>query len=371
MNNNDDPGGSKNMKKRKIKEDPKRTLPRNGKPKKEKNVTVKRVIKKTVKKEVINNENDDEFQNTTKVSDGKKQTNIENISNSRKKNTAERAKELGLEEPAMAILNNTNNVNLADYIVADKKEIAKIEDVEKGVIHIMAYIFATDTDVLSHLRQLRSEVNFILETKKSASKSESKAKPAVKKETKGKPIDESKFENYFDYKIPVKYVKPHQILAINRGENNKILSVKIVVPDFVFNKFHQFCSNKWIKKGNWDVNRKRIIDDAIKDSYNRLVQPLIIREIRSELKSKAEKASCDVFSTNLKQLLLTAPLKGKPILAIDPGYSNGCKLALVSQTGSLLSYNVIYLLKTKGQMEYAELLKTMLDEHKYGFEKHF
>lgn len=95
-----------------------------------------------------------------------------------------------------------------------------------------------------------------------------------------------------------------------------------------------------------------------------LVQPLIIREIRAELKQKAEKASFDVFSTNLKHLLLAAPLKGKPILAIDPGYSNGCKLALVSPTGSLLSHNVIYPHKSKDKTENAKtVLKNMLLEH--------
>lgn len=94
------------------------------------------------------------------------------------------------------------------------------------------------------------------------------------------------------------------------------------------------------------------------------VQPLIIREIRAELKQKAEKASFDVFSTNLKHLLLTAPLKGKPILAIDPGYSNGCKLALVSSTGSLLAHNIIYLYKKENRTEKSKaILKNMLLEY--------
>ncbi|KAJ8944044.1 hypothetical protein NQ318_016242 [Aromia moschata] len=281
-----------------------------------------------------------------------------------KRTLAERAKELGLQEPAMYVLNNVE-VDLNSYILPEKKELSKIEDVEKGIIHIIAYTIATDTEMLSYLRQLRTEINFIIETKKSHSKQDSKSKLSVKKEVKGKLVDESKFENYFDYKIPVKYIKPHQILAINRGEHNKILSVKVVVPDFFFNTFFQFCTNKWTKNGKFDSDRKRIIEEAIKDSYNRLVQPLIVREIRAELRTKAEKASVDVFSTNLKQLLLTAPIKGQPILAIDPGYSNGCKLALVSQTGSLLASNVIYLHKSKGKSDFgnAEVLKNMLEEH--------
>ncbi|KAJ8967501.1 hypothetical protein NQ314_002816 [Rhamnusium bicolor] len=285
-----------------------------------------------------------------------------------KRTLAERAKELGLEEPAMNILNNIK-VDLNHYIIPGKKELSKKEDVEKGVIHIIAYVIATDTELLSYLRELRGQVNFMLETKKSQSKQDSKIKIVDKKNakglTKGKQIDESKFENYFDYKIPVKYIKPHQILAINRGENQKILSVKVVVPDYLFNKFSQFCNNKWVRNGNFDFNRNRLIEEAIKDSYNRLVQPFIIREIRAELKTQAEKSSCDVFSVNLKHLLLIAPLKGKPILAIDPGYTNGCKLALVSPTGYLLSHDVIFPHKGyEGKKNAASILKNMLEEYK-------
>lgn len=109
----------------------------------------------------------------------------------------------------------------------------------------------------------------MLETKKCHVKSETKSKVLEKKHT-SKPVDESKFENYFDYKIPVKYIKPHQILAINRGESQKVLTVKIIIPDYVFSKFSQFCCNKWLKRGNFDFYRKKIIDEAIKDSYNRL-----------------------------------------------------------------------------------------------------
>ncbi|KAJ8912925.1 hypothetical protein NQ315_017255 [Exocentrus adspersus] len=279
-----------------------------------------------------------------------------------KRTLAARAKELGLEGPAMNLLNNLD-IELNNYINLEVKELSTIEDVEKGITHIIAHVIATDTEILSQLRKLRTTVNFMLEVKKSNTKSESKIKTSSKKTT-NKPVDESKFENYFDYKVPIKYIKPHQILAINRGENQKILSVKIVVPDYVLHKFSQFCENKWLKKETFNPYRQRIIGEAIKDSYNRLVQPLIVREIRAELKHNAEKASFEVFSTNLKHLLLAAPLKGKSILAIDPGYSNGCKLALVSNTGSLLSYNVIYLHKCKKPTNNAaDILKNMLQEH--------
>lgn len=95
-----------------------------------------------------------------------------------------------------------------------------------------------------------------------------------------------------------------------------------------------------------------------------LVHPLIVREVRSDLKTKAEKASCDVFSNNLKQLLLAAPIKGRPILAIDPGYSNGCKLAIVSNTGSFITSAVIYPHTSKHSERDQYILKNMMTSNK-------
>ncbi|CAH0554650.1 unnamed protein product [Brassicogethes aeneus] len=261
-----------------------------------------------------------------------------------KRTLAERAKELGLEEPALTLINNTKPVFLNQYVKPDVADLCKLEEVEKRVMHIIAFVISTDTDMLSFLRNLRPDVNFTIETKHSSTKPATKAK----KTDSSKPVDESKFETYFDFRIPTKFAKPHQILAINRGESQKVLSVKIVVPDFVFNKFNNFCTYKWLKVGPFNHDRNRIINDAIQDCYTRLIQPLIIREVRSELKLKAEKASYDVFSTNLKHLLLAPPLKGKTILAIDPGFANGCKLAVVSPTGTLLDNNVIYPHTRKG-----------------------
>jgi transcriptional accessory protein Tex/SPT6 len=109
--------------------------------------------------------------------------------------------------------------------------------------------------------------------------------------------------------------------------------------------------------------RTNILKQAVDDSYNRLVEPLIKREIRSELKQKAERASCEVFSANLKQLLLATPLKGKHILGIDPGFSNGCKLALISPMGEMISHNVLYPHKSNRKDKDATILKDMLLEH--------
>ncbi|KAF2899137.1 hypothetical protein ILUMI_07046 [Ignelater luminosus] len=231
-------------------------------------------------------------------------------------------------------------------------------------MHIIASVIATDTDVLALLRKLRTETNFFIECKRSNTKKDASTTKSTKasKTAKLNNVDEEKFSTYFDFKISQKFIKPHQILAINRGEALKVLSVKVVVPDFVFNRFSNFCAYRWINKGNFNHTRKRILEMSVKDSYTRLVQPYIVREVRSEMKSKAEKASYEVFSTNLKQLLLMPPLKGRPILGIDPGYSNGCKMAVISETGSVLANAVVYPHKNKTDRD-ATILRNMLKDH--------
>lgn len=257
-----------------------------------------------------------------------------------KKSLAEKAKQLGLELPALQLLNGTKIVNISDYIKSDSKDLRTVGEVEKNIIYIIASEISTDAELLQFLRDLRRTTTFKLESKKARqTKTTTKAKNTdVEKKAAN---NEMKFENYFDFSQPVSYLKSHQILAINRGESLKHLSVKVDIPQFFWNKYYGFCKNKWLTKSS-DPLRTRLLELAVTDAYNRLIVNLISREIRSELKQKAEKESCKIFSDNLKNLLLTQPLKGKSILAIDPGYTNGCKVALISPTGSLLAHNVIY-----------------------------
>lgn len=159
-----------------------------------------------------------------------------------------------------------------------------------------------------------------------------------------------------------------------------MLSVKITIPDFMFHRYSNYCSKKFLHPGNPEGDR--IISNAINDAYTRLrnqslniskhifkyhipVQPLIIRQIRTELKLAAEKASHEVFSTNLKQLLLSPPLKGKRILGIDPGFSHGCKTALISETGDVLAHSVIYphSRSADSRTKAASVLRGMLQKH--------
>ena len=150
-------------------------------------------------------------------------------------------------------------------------------------------------------------------------------------------IDEGKiYEMYYDYSEAVKNIKPHRILALNRGENEKVLSVNIDVEK---EEIINYLESKIIK--NNDSFVVSYVKEAIEDSYKRLIEPSVEREVRSDLTEKGEIAAIDNFGKNLEALLLTPPMKEKIILAFDPGYVNGCKLAVIDKTGKYLDSTVI------------------------------
>ena len=149
--------------------------------------------------------------------------------------------------------------------------------------------------------------------------------------------DENKvYEMYYDFSENVKHIKPHRVLAINRGENEKILSVSIDVND---EDILSYLESKLIKK---ESPVKEYVVDAIKDSYKRLIKPSMEREIRSELTVQSEDVSIEVFKGNLENLLLIAPMKEKTVLGFDPAFRTGCKLAVVDPTSKVLNISVIY-----------------------------
>lgn len=149
--------------------------------------------------------------------------------------------------------------------------------------------------------------------------------------------DENKiYEMYYDYNEPVKWIKPHRILALNRGEKEKILTVSIDVNN---DEIIAYLEKKMIKNDKSFVTS--YVKNAINDSYKRLIGPSIEREIRSDLTEKGDEAAIDNFGKNLEALLLTPPLKEKVVLAFDPGYVNGCKLAVVDKNGKYLDSTII------------------------------
>ena len=146
----------------------------------------------------------------------------------------------------------------------------------------------------------------------------------------------SVYEMYYDYNEAVKYIKPHRILALNRGESEKVLKVSIDVNN---DEIIAYLEKKIIKNSNSFVSS--YVKSAILDSYKRLISPSIEREVRSELSEKGEEAAIDNFGKNLEALLLTPPMKERIVLAFDPGYVNGCKLAVVDKNGKYLDSLVI------------------------------
>ena len=177
---------------------------------------------------------------------------------------------------------------------------------------------------------------------------------------KKKDADANKtYEMYYDFTEPIKHIKPHRVLAINRGENEKILSVNIEVNN---EEVLSYLESKIIKK---DSPVKPYVIDAIKDSYKRLIFPSMEREIRSELTSQSEDASIEVFKGNLENLLLIAPMKNKRVLGFDPAFRTGCKLAVVDETSKVLNISVIYPHEPHNKWNEAkETIKDLINKYK-------
>ena len=176
----------------------------------------------------------------------------------------------------------------------------------------------------------------------------------VTKIKKGAEDEKKVYEMYYEYKEPVKYIKSHRYLAINRGEKEKILTVSF---DIVKDDIYKYLEQKLIKNEASIVSP--IVKEAIKDSYKRLIEPSVEREIRSELFESAEDNAIDVFSKNLEKLLLTPPMKEKQVLGLDPAYRTGCKLAVLDKTGKPLNISVIY--PHEPRNEYDKAKKQVLD----------
>jgi len=172
----------------------------------------------------------------------------------------------------------------------------------------------------------------------------------IKTKIKKGASDENKiYEMYYDYEEKIKYIKPHRVLAINRGEKEDILSVNIVVDnEYIIS----FLENKLIKDEN--CVSATYVKEAIRDSFKRLIFPSVEREVRAELKEISEDGAIDIFGKNLESLLLTPPMKDITVLGFDPAYRTGCKLAVVSSTSKVLNISVIYPHEPKNEWEEAK-----------------
>lgn len=238
----------------------------------------------------------------------------------KKKTKATEAIKNGLEPLAKMMMSFPTTGNLEE--MAKKFITENVETVEKAVEGAKFIIAEWISDNASYRKWIRSFVfrNGILSTK-------------VKKDNK----DEKKvYEMYYDYKEEVRNIKPHRILAINRAEDEKVITVSIDVNQ---EEITAYLESKLVKNKNSFVVNEVI--DAIKDSLKRLIYPSIEREIRSELTDKANVVAIENFGKNVESLLLQPPMKEKVVLAFDPGYTNGCKLAVIDKTGKYLFSTVI------------------------------
>ena len=245
----------------------------------------------------------------------------------KKKTKATEAIKNGLEGLAKIILSFPKELYAVDKFLNDN--VKTKEDAIEGAKYIIAeYI----SDNAYYRKWIRNDIynNSKIVTKK-----------------KKNVVDEKKvYEMYYDYSEDVKYIKPHRVLAVNRGEKEGVLSVSLEYnKEYIYN----YLEKKLIKDENSEC--AVYVKDAIVDSYKRLIGPSVEREIRSELTEKSEEGAIEVFAKNLENYLLTPPMKDKMILGLDPAYRTGCKLAVIDYTGQMLDIKVIYPHEPKNDFE--------------------
>jgi protein Tex len=244
------------------------------------------------------------------------------------------AKEKGLEPLAEWLLTFPMNESVeekASQFLSEEKEVHSIEEAIQGAKDIIAEKVADDATFRQWIRTETFKKGIIMSVAKDTEKDEKKV-----------------YEMYYEYEEPVHKIVPHRVLALNRGEKEDILRVSIKAPvDDILN----YLRKKVILNEN--SKAANLVSEAIEDSYKRLIEPAVEREIRNELTEKAEERAIHIFAENLRKLLLQPPLKGKTVLGIDPAYRTGCKLAVVDETGKLLKIDVIYPHPPKNQLEEA------------------
>lgn len=244
------------------------------------------------------------------------------------------AKEKGLEGLANIILLQMTDQPLeeeAKAYVSEEKQVATVQEAIQGAMDIIAEAIADEADYRIYIRKLTFEEGSLI----SAAKDEK---------------EKSVYETYYDFEEAVKKIAGYRILAINRGEKEKFLTVKITAPE---ERILRYLEKKVITKEN--PYTSVYLKEAAADSYKRLIAPSIEREIRNELTEQAEDGAIKVFGKNLTQLLMQPPITGRVVLGWDPAFRTGCKLAVVDETGKVLDTVVVY--PTEPQNKVAETKK--------------
>ena len=259
----------------------------------------------------------------------------------KKRTRATIAKEKGLEELALLILEkNINNVDEeASKYIDEEKEVNSIEDALKGAKDIIAEIVSDNAEIRKHIRENALKYGVIV--------------------TKNAKDEKSVYDMYYDFSESVKSMASHRVLAINRGEKEDFLKVKLEIDN---DRNLGYIEKQYVNKNN--LKNKEIIMSSIEDSYKRLIFPSIEREVRSYLTEQAQERAINVFGENIKNLLLQPPLKGKVVMGFDPGYVNGCKIAVVDDNGKFLDESIIYPHKPQCKEEQAKKsLKKLIEKY--------
>lgn len=260
----------------------------------------------------------------------------------KKRTRASIAKEKGLEPLAHILIEQKETdrslEDIASEYINAELGVEAWEDALKGAMDIVAEDISDNADYRKFIRELTFNDGIIC--------------------TKGLTEEKSEYQMYYDFKEPVKKIPSHRILAINRGEKEKYLSVKIDAP--VDRILAELEARIIIEKSPYET----VLRDTIKDSYDRLIAPSIEREIRNELTEKAEEQAIKVFAANLKSLLLQPPIKGKTVMGFDPAYRTGCKIAVLDETGKLLDTATVYATPPQNKVEESkEILKELIKKH--------
>lgn len=253
------------------------------------------------------------------------------------------AKEKGLEPLAnLLMLQMTGKPMLeeAAAFINEEKEVATAEEALAGAKDIVAETISEEADYRIRIRELTMKKGVV----RSAAKD---------------PEEKTVYEMYYDFSEPVNKLAGHRVLALNRGEAEKKLTVKIEAPE---EDILRYLEKQVITRDN--PNTKTVLQETIADSYDRLIAPAIEREVRADLTEKAQDGAIAVFGKNLGQLLMQPPIAGKVVLGWDPAFRTGCKLAVVDATGKVLDTKVIYPTAPQNKVEESKkILKQLIDQY--------
>ena len=231
------------------------------------------------------------------------------------------AKEKGLE-PLAAVITLQKSMEplekIAEAYISQEKSVVSASEAVAGARDIIAESISDNADYRSWIRKITMNKGKVISTAKD-------------------PEAESVYEMYYEFEEPAEKLAGHRILALNRGEKEKFLTVKVQAPE---EEILRYLEKKVIVNEN--TYTTEVLKETVADSYNRLIAPAIEREIRSELTERAENGAIEVFGKNLHQLLMQPPIAGKVVLGWDPAFRTGCKLAVVDETGKVIGTTVIY-----------------------------